>query len=261
MLGLGYRRDMADWDMSAIEADFFEVVPENWVRRDRAPLHQLISGGRPVHLHGVSLNLGGTSALDRVFLKDISDLIDDLGARHYSDHLAASGDAHQLHDLFPIPFTVDEVRRVGDRIRAVQDVLGRRIAIENSTWYTNIGTMSEADFLAAVAEHADCQILLDLNNITVNQKNHGTDGLDDFIARIDLRRVTYMHVAGHEFDERFDLYIDTHSQPVEPPTAAMARRLRSEHGLPILLEWDNDLPELRTLNQELACLRPRFTTT
>ncbi|MEK8087598.1 DUF692 domain-containing protein [Aquabacterium sp. A3] len=261
MLGLGYRRDMADWDMSAIEADFFEVVPENWVRRDRAPLHQLIAGGRPVHLHGVSLNLGGTSALDRVFLKDISDLIDDLGARHYSDHLAASGDAHQLHDLFPIPFTVDEVRRVGDRIRAVQDVLGRRIAVENSTWYTNIGTMSEADFLAAVAEHADCQILLDLNNITVNQKNHGTDGLDDFIARIDLRRVTYMHVAGHEFDERFDLYIDTHSQPVEPPTAAMARRLQSEHGLPILLEWDNDLPELLTLNQELACLRPRFTTT
>lgn len=261
MLGLGYRREMADWDMSAVRADFFEVVPENWVRRDRAPLHQLIRDGRPVHLHGVSLNLGGTSPLDRVFLKEIRELIDDLDARHYSDHLAASGDAHQLHDLFPIPFTVDEVRRVGDRIRATQDVLGRRIAVENSTWYTNIGTMTEADFLAAVAEHADCDILLDLNNITVNRKNHGTDELDAFIARIDLNRVTYMHVAGHEFDERFGLYIDTHSQPVEPPTAAMARRLQAQRQLAILLEWDNDVPNLQTLNQELACLRPRSTST
>lgn len=261
MLGLGYRRDMADWDMSAVAADFFEVVPENWVRRDRAPLHQLIAGGRPVHLHGVSLNLGGTSALNRAFLNEIRDLIDDLGAHHYSDHLAASGDAHQLYDLFPIPFTVDEVHRVGDRIRAVQDVLGRRIAVENSTWYTNIGTMPEADFLAAIAEHADCHILLDLNNISVNQKNHGTAGLDDFIARLDLKRVTYLHVAGHEFDERFGLHIDTHSQAVEPPTAAMAQRLQALHGLPILLEWDNDLPDLPTLNQELACLRPPSTTT
>ena len=146
MLGLGYRREMADWEMTAVHADFFEVVPENWVRRDRAPLQALIAGGRPVHLHGVSLNLGGTSELDHTFLRELRELIDDLGAQHYSDHLAASGDAHQLYDLFPIPFTVDEVRRVGDRIRAVQDVLGRRMAVENTTWYANIGPMTEADF-------------------------------------------------------------------------------------------------------------------
>jgi uncharacterized protein len=213
-----------------------------------------------VHLHGVSMNLGGSSPISPVFLQSLRELIDDLGAPHYSDHLAASGDAHQLYDLFPIPFTMAEARRVADRIRQVQDGLGRRMAIENSTWYSNVGDMPEADFLAAVAHQADCHILLDLNNISVNRKNHGTHDLAEFIARIDLSRVTYLHVAGHEFDARFDLYIDTHSQGVEVDTAAMARHLQARHGLPILLEWDNDLPDLATINQELACLTPSTTT-
>ncbi|MGE5450499.1 MAG: DUF692 domain-containing protein [Acidobacteriota bacterium] len=263
MAGLGYRRDMADWDLSALHADFFEVVAENWVHRDRSPLHRLIESGRPVQLHGVSLNLGGTSPIRPDFLRELRDLIDDLGATHYSDHLAASGDAHQLHDLFPIPFTVAEVARVSDRIRQVQDTLGRRIAVENSTWYTNIGDMPEADFLAAVAERADCQILLDINNIAVNHKNHGVSqgalGIEAFIARLDLGRVSYLHVAGHEYDERFGLYIDTHSEPVESQTVEAARRLHRQHGLPILLEWDNDLPDLHTLNRELSCLTSMTT--
>ncbi|MEY4427552.1 MAG: hypothetical protein RLZZ182_241 [Pseudomonadota bacterium] len=264
MIGLGYRRDMADWDLSALKADFFEVVPENWVHRDRSPLHALLASGRPVHLHGVSMNLGGSSPISPQFLRELRGLIDDLssplGAPHYSDHLAASGDAHQLYDLFPIPFTTAEVARVAGRIEQVQDGLGRRMAIENSTWYSNTGHMAEADFLAAVAERADCQILLDLNNISVNRKNHGTDDLAEFVARLDLGRVTYLHVAGHEFDARFDLFIDTHSRGVEPDTAAMARALQERHGIPVLLEWDNDLPDLATLNRELTCLRPSTTT-
>jgi uncharacterized protein (UPF0276 family) len=146
------------------------------------------------------------------------------------------------------------VVRVSDRIRAVQDVLGRRIAIENPTWYTNIGPIPEPVFLMSVAERADCDILLDLNNIVVNHKNHGRHSLAEFVAEIDLSRVSYLHVAGHEFDARFNLHIDTHSQPVEPGTVEMALRLHREHALPILLEWDNDVPDLATLNQELACL-------
>lgn len=255
MVGLGYRREMADWDMSAVRADFFEVVPENWVHRDRTPLHALIASGRPVHLHGVSLNLGGEGEILASFLKELRELIDDLGAMHYSDHLAASGDAHQLYDLFPIPFTQAEVVRVSDRIARVQDALGRRMAIENSTWYTNVGDMNEAEFLMAVVQRADCHILLDLNNIVVNHKNHGGLTLDDYVARVDLARVTYMHVAGHEFDERFGLFIDTHSQGVESPTAAMAQRLQRQWQIPVLLEWDNDVPDMGVINQELACLR------
>ncbi len=260
MTGLGYRREMADWDMSAVLADFFEVAPENWVHRDRDPLHRLIQAGRPIHLHGVSLNLGGSSAFDPSFLRAVRELMDDLGTSFYSDHLAASGDSHQLYDLFPIPFTQAEVLRVSDRIKRAQDVLGRRIAVENTTWYTNVGDLSEADFLARVVALADCSILLDLNNIAVNHKNHGGDDVAEFIQKIDLGRVSYMHVAGHEFDARFGLYMDTHSQPVASTTAEMARQLQQSHGLPILLEWDNDLPAMAVINQELTCLRPSTTT-
>lgn len=260
MTGLGYRREMSDWDMSAVQADFFEVAPENWIHRDREPLHRLISSGRPVHLHGVSLNLGGSSVIQPAFLQSLRELMTDLNTTFYSDHLAASGDAHQLYDLFPIPFTQAEVLRVSDRIKQVQDALGQRMSVENTTWYTNVGDMTEADFLSCVVERADCGILLDLNNIAVNHKNHGGHDLAAFVAHIDLSRVSYLHVAGHEFDERFGLYIDTHSQPVEPETATMARHLHQAHGLPILLEWDNDVPTLDTINRELACLKPFMTT-
>lgn len=261
MTGLGYRREMADWDMSAVDADFFEVAPENWLRRDRAPLHALRASGRAVHLHGVTLNLGGQSAPDPAYLAALRSLLDELETEHCSDHLAASGDAHQLHDLFPVPFTEAEVQRVADRISRVQDALGRRIAVENTTWYTNTGDLPEPVFLMAVAERADCHILLDLNNIDVNHKNHGRCPLPDFLAAIDFRRVAYLHVAGHEFDARFGLHVDTHSQPVPPPTAAEARHLAQQHGLPVLLEWDHDLPDLATLNRELACLRPTSSPT
>ena len=117
MIGLGFRREMLDWDMSAVHADFFEVAPENWVRRDLAPLQALIDSGRPVHLHGVALNLGGAAPLDRSFLRDLRQLIDDLGTPLDCDHLAASGDSFQLYDLFAVPFTESHARRVADRIR------------------------------------------------------------------------------------------------------------------------------------------------
>lgn len=260
VVGLGYRREMVDWDMSAIDADFFEVAPENWIRRDRTPLYRLLESGRSVHLHGVSLSLGGPAPLNRDFLGEVRGLINDLGATQYSDHLAASGDAHQLYDLFPIPFTLTEVRRVADRIREAQDLLGMQIAVENVTWYTNIGDIPEAEFVARIVDLADCRLLLDLNNIAVNHKNHRSGTPTDFLQHVDLDRVSYLHVAGREFDERFGLYLDTHSQPVEPDIRQLASWLSAEQGLPILLEWDNDLPEPATLNRELSCLKTSLTT-
>lgn len=255
MIGLGFRREMLDWDMSAVHADFFEVAPENWVGRDLTPLHELIASGRPVHLHGVALNLGGTAAIDTSFLQDLRQLMTALDGPLYSDHLAASGDSHQLYDLFAVPFTAPQARRVADRISAVQDTLGMRIAIENTTWYTNVGTMPEADFLAMILDRADCQLLLDLNNLSVNHKNHGGLSPCEAVQRLDMARVSYMHVAGHEFDARFDLYMDTHSQPVESSTQQLARSLAERHGIPVLLEWDNDVPGMDVINQELSCLR------
>ena len=260
MAGLGYRAEMAAWDMSAVDADFFEVAPENWIRRDRSPLYALRDAGREVKLHGVSLSLGGQAPIHPAFLYALRELITDLGTQHYSDHLAASGDAHQLYDLFPIPFTSSEVTRISDRIKQVQDILGMPMAVENTTYYTNIGEMSEVEFLMQVVEQADCQILLDINNIAVNHKNHHASDLPQFLAQVDMHRVSYMHVAGHEFDARFGLYIDTHSQPVEPSTRHVALDLHQKHAIPILLEWDHDLPGLHDINQELACLKTSIST-
>ncbi|MDF0604426.1 DUF692 domain-containing protein [Neisseriaceae bacterium TC5R-5] len=255
MAGLGYRREMASWDMTTVHADFFEVAPENWISRDLAPLQQLVDSGRPVHLHGVSLNLGGTAPINRDFLSEVAQLIDDLGVSCYSDHLSASGDAHQLYDLFPIPFTEFEAQRLAGRICQVQDILGMQIAVENITWYTNIGEMPEIDFIDRVVTLADCKLLLDLNNIAVNHKNHGSLAPEPFINALDLHRVSYIHVAGHEFDDRFSLYLDTHSQPVEKSTQSLAQQLNAKYSIPILLEWDNDVPSLERLNQELSCLK------
>lgn len=254
-MGLGYRREMWDWDMSAVAADFFEVAPENWIGKDLARLWALQESGRAVHLHGVSLNLGGTAPLDRAFLQAVRQLIDALGQPLYSDHMAATGDSHHLYDLFAVPFTLPEARRVAARVRQVQDLLGRQFAIENTTWYTNVGDMSEADFMAELLALADCQLLLDLNNLAVNHKNHGGQTPAEFVQQIDLTRVSYMHVAGHEFDARFDLFMDTHSRPVECATKALAQSLQASHGLPMLLEWDNDVPSLARINQELSCLQ------
>lgn len=259
MIGLGYRREMAAWNMAAVRADFFEVVPENWLRRDRSPLLALVDSGRPVHLHGVSLNLGGDTPLDTGFLMQIRALMEELRTPLYSDHLAAAGDRYWLHDLFPIPFTQREVMRVSDRIRRVQDLLGFRISVENTTWYTNVGDMPEADFLAAVLDRADCGWLLDLNNLDVNHKNHGTPSAEAFLSRMDLSRVSYLHVAGHEYDARFHLHVDTHSRPVESVTRALAASLQATCGFDILLEWDNDIPDLHTLNGELQCLTSSLT--
>jgi uncharacterized protein (UPF0276 family) len=254
MAGLGYRREMADWDMALVEADFFEVAPENWIRRDRTPLLQLVQSGRPVKLHGVSLSLGGRFLIQHSFVKAVWGLMDELGTTFYSDHLAASGDAHQLYDLFPVPFTASEVTRLSDRIKEVQDVLGHRIAVENTTYYTNQAEMSEAEFLMRVVERADCHILLDINNIAVNHKNHQLAEIQDFLSQVDMQRVTYMHVAGHEFDERFGLFIDTHSQHVAADTREVALALHAQYQVPILLEWDNDIPSMATINKELSCL-------
>lgn len=254
-VGVGYRREMATWDLAALPADFHEVVPENWLRRDRAPLHAMRALGRPVWLHGVTLNLGGTAPLNAAMLREVASLMDELGATWYSDHLAASGDAHQLHDLFPLPHTHSELIRVSDRIRQAQDILGRRMAIENPTWYANIGDIPEPDFLAGVADRADCAVLLDLNNIEVNRKNHGSPPLDAFLARLSPDRIAYLHVAGHEWDERFGLHVDTHARSASEEVRAQARALSAAHGWPVLLEWDHDLPEPAGLAEELACLR------
>lgn len=259
-VGIGYRREMTTWDLAQMSASFFEVCPENWIRRDRTRLHEIIATGREVRLHGVSLNLGGTGPISTDFLYQVRDLMHELGTTYYSDHLAASGDAHQLYELFPIPFTLSEAQRVADRIARVQDVLGCAMAVENSTYYTNVGDLRESEFLQEVVSRSNCCVLLDVNNIVVNWKNHQVESPHGYLANVDLSKISYLHVAGHEYNPRFDMYVDTHSTRVEPKTVSIAKALSQISGKDILLEWDNEVPTLTVINQELACLRSLITS-
>jgi len=251
MLGVGFRQEMRDWQLDLFPHQFVEVAPENWVRKDLTPLKRL---GKPIAFHGVSLNLGGETPIDIEFLRLVRSAMNDLNITFYSDHLAASGDAHQLYDLFPIPFTKQESGRVANRIKAVQDVLGCQMAIENSVYYTNVGELSEMDFLNEVLERADCLHLLDVNNLVVNDKNHHT-GVD--LTQINWDRVTYVHVAGHEYSSRFDLYWDTHSARAEPAVLELAREAYQRKKA-ILLEWDNAIPDQDTYKNYLLELQQCF---
>ena len=251
---------MRDWDLQQVHADFFEVAPENWIRRDRSRLYQILADGKKIHLHGVSLNIGGFSEINSPFLQQVKALMQDIQADIYSDHLSSSGDAFQLYDLFPIPFKEQEATRIASRIQQVQDVLGCRIAIENPSYYTNIGEMTECDFINLVLDKADCLFLLDINNIRVNFKNHGLIQPTTFLQQINPNRVVYLHVAGHLYDPNLAMYLDTHSEALEQECIELATDFATRHYKPILLEWDNDIPNMPRVNQELQCLKQCMTT-
>ena len=158
--------------------DFFEIAPENWIGVGGALGRTLraFTESHPFVCHGLSLSLGGPAPLDETLLVRIRRFMDAHGISRYSEHLSWCADDGHLYDLLPIPFTGEAVRHVAARIRQAQDILGRRIAVENSSYYAAPGAeMSELDFIRAVLEEADCELLLDVNNIHVNSVNHGYD--------------------------------------------------------------------------------------
>lgn len=251
--GIGFRREMANWDISSLPVDFFEVVPENWLRKSRAPLIEL---EKPIHFHGVSLNLGGDSPLNVEMLRSIRDAMKEVGVKVYSDHLSSSGDAHQLYDLFPIPFTMAEAIRVADRIQQAQDILGFRMGVENAAYYTNVGDMGEAEFIIEVVKRADCLLHLDTNNIICNLKNHSARFMSipaSFMRLCALPNTGYAHVAGHEFSAEFGMYWDTHGAAPSHATLTLAEI----SGRDVLLEYDNSIPE-EHIFKEMLCKMRRF---
>ncbi len=254
--GLGLRRGL----MSALEADFpaaidfFEVAPDNWIdvggragRRFRALTERV-----PLVCHGLSLNLGGTAPLDEAFVGRVKQFITAHDAVLYSEHLSFSADDGHLYELLPIPFTAEAVAHVTARILRAQDLLGRRLVVENASYYCAPGAeLRELDFLLAVLDAADCELLLDVNNVYVNAVNHGYDAAA-FIAALPTSRIRYLHVAGH-LREAEDLAIDTHGAAVVDPVWSLLAHTYSVHGvLPTLLERDYNLPPLAELLGELA---------
>jgi len=259
-VGLGLRRTMLPELAERgdrLDVDFFEVAPENWIgvggaygRRFRE-----LTALYPFVNHGLSLSIGGPGPLDLEFLVRVRRFLDEHGILLYSEHLSYCSDDGHLYDLMPIPFTEVAVRRVADRVSQVQDALGRRIALENVSYYAAPGAeMSEIEFLNAVLERADCRLMLDVNNIYVNAINHGYDARE-FLAGVPAQRVAYMHVAGH-YVEAEDLRVDTHGSDVcDPVWALLADAYRHCGVKPTVLERDFNIPPLDVLMREVGTIR------
>ncbi len=253
--GLGLRRallgPLADEFPSQIS--FMEVAPENWIGVGGSLGRQFRSftERHPFLAHGLSLSIGSPSPLDVDFVRRVKDFLDSHGIVGYSEHLSYCSDDGHLYDLMPIPFTEEAVHYVAGRIRQVQDILGRRIAMENVSYYAAPGReMDEIDFLNAVLEEADCDLLLDVNNVYVNSINHGYDALD-FMRAVPAERVAYFHVAGHH-REAEDLLVDTHGAAVVDPVWQLLEQAYVLFGpVPTLLERDFNLPPLPELLGEM----------
>jgi uncharacterized protein (UPF0276 family) len=259
--GLGLRRallgplqDTAVREESAI--DFFEIAPENWigVGGQHGRTLRAFTERHPFVCHGLSLSLGGRDPLDETLLAKIRRLLDAHGIAIYSEHLSYCADGGHLYDLMPIPFTDEAVHHVAGRIRQTQEILGQRIAVENVSYYAAPGqAMREIDFINAVVAEADCDLLLDVNNIYVNSINHRYDAGAFLDALPD--RVAYIHVAGH-YDEAPDLKVDTHGAPVSDPVWRLLERAYARFGVkPTLIERDFNFPPLAELVAEVSHAR------
>lgn len=253
--GLGLRRAHLEalFNTRPSAIDFFEIAPENWMRVG-GRLGRFFRGlteSYPFCCHGLCLSLGAGDPLDYGFLHELKRFMDEHGIQFYSEHLSYSSGNGHLYDLMPIPFTSEAVQYVSGRIQKTQEVLERRIAIENISYYAAPGQeMSEIDFINAVLLEADCELLLDVNNVFVNSVNHGYDA-KHFLEQVPFDRVSSIHVAGH-YHESETLLIDTHGAPVKDSVWDLLGSVYDCAGvLPTVLERDFNLPPLEALLLEL----------
>lgn len=257
--GLGYRRELMD-DLDARVPDviqFFEVAPENWIDMGGSLARRFCAFAERHRMvcHGLSLSLGGPAPLDEMLLHRIKHFLDEFDVPLYTEHLSYCSDDGHLYDLLPIPMTGEAVKYVAARIRQTQDILERRIAVENASYYVNapMAEMDEPAFIRAVLEEAGCDLHLDVNNVYVNSVNHGFDP-HAYIASLPADRVVYMHTAGH-YREADDLIIDTHGADVIDPVWELLAFTYQTIGVrPTLLERDFNIPPLDDLVREVELI-------
>ncbi|OUS24910.1 hypothetical protein A9Q99_22935 [Gammaproteobacteria bacterium 45_16_T64] len=256
--GLGLRRGMMNelrkCDTGAV--DFFEVAPENWIGvggKLKRQLHE-IREHTPIICHGLSLSIGGPSALNEGLISDIKEFLNEHEVEIYSEHLSYNDDCGQMYDLLPLPFTEEAVHHVAARVRETQDRLGRRVALENISYYlVPEQDMSELEFVNAVVSESDCELLLDVNNIYVNSKNHQYDP-HKYLQGLPGDKIRYVHVAGH-FIEPDGVIIDTHGAAVVDPVWQLLEETYRLYGnKPTLLERDFNYPQFSELERELAII-------
>jgi uncharacterized protein len=255
--GLGFRRELLPELKAGVPEgiDFFELAPENWVGMGGRSARDLraMTERFPFVCHGLSLSLGGIAPLDIGLLTATRRFMVEHGITLYTEHLSWCADDHYLYDLLPIPLTGEAVQWTARRIREAQDILGMRIGIENaSTYLVPPGAeMSEAAFITAVVQEADCGLHLDVNNVYVNSRNGGFDPVA-FLDDLPLDRTLYVHVAGH-YVEPDGLIIDTHGAEVIDPVWGLLAEAYARIGraVPTCLERDFNFPGLATLTAEV----------
>jgi len=257
--GLGLRRPLADRLMAdpPAEIDFMEIAPENWIHVGGALGKKLrfFTERYPFLVHGLSLSIGSPAPLDEQLVRDIKEFMAEHNILMYSEHLSYCGDDGHLYDLMPIPFTDDAVRYVSGRVRRVQDILEQRIALENVSYYApSDSSMSEKEFLLAVLDEADCDLMLDINNIVVNSINHRYDA-KDFLRDMPANRIRYFHLAGHHVEAE-DLRIDTHGTAVDKEAWQLLGDAYKQFGpVPTLLERDFNFPPIEELLDEVRSIK------
>jgi hypothetical protein len=258
--GLGLRREFIDELKNIVPrpVDFLEVAPENWIDVGGRRGKKLIQYAEqyPIVAHGLSLSLGGPAPLDEELIDNIKNFLQQYKVSIYSEHLSYCSDTKGLlYDLLPIPFTYDAASYVANRIRYVQNRLERRIAIENVSYYAAPGKkIGELEFLLTVLAEADCDLLLDVNNVYVNSINHGYDA-KAFLRSLPKKRISYIHVAGHK-KIKDDLIIDTHGANVIDPVWELLQYTYELFGpIPTLLERDFEVPPLKDLLQETKIIQ------
>ncbi|WP_445372200.1 DUF692 domain-containing protein [Methylomonas sp. HW2-6] len=258
-VGLGLRRSFLSEivEQPPAQVGFYEVAPENWMpiggkfgKQFRAMTERF-----DFVCHGLSLSIGSSDPLDEQFVRDLKRFMAEHGIKFYSEHLSYCSHGGHLYDLMPMPFTEDAVKHVAARIRRVQDILEQRIAIENISYYAAPGReMAEIDFFNAVVAEADCDVLIDINNIYVNSVNHGYDA-EAFLRAMPGDRIAYAHIAGH-YVEAEDFLVDTHGATVIDPVWKLLETAYRLFGVfPTLLERDFNIPPLAELLQEVDTIR------
>lgn len=257
--GLGLRRSFIEQALATPlnNVSFYEVAPENWMTLGGKPGKQFraMTERYPFICHGLSLSIGSTDPLDEAFIKNLKDFMHEHKIKFYSEHLSyCSHDGH-LYDLMPIPFTEEAVHHVAKRIQRVQDILEQKIAIENVSYYAAPGQeMSEIDFFNAVTTEADCDVLIDINNIYVNSVNHSYDA-EQFLQAIPAQRISYAHIAGH-YVEAEDFLVDTHGAEVIDPVWQLLGKAYELYGVfPTLLERDFNIPDIAELQREVSTIQ------
>ncbi len=239
---------------------WLEIHAENYMGQGGRPLAQLrhLSEHFPISVHGVGLSIGGEAPLDEAHLARLKHLMNWLNPAGFSEHLAwSSHDGAYLNDLLPLPLTNTTLTRVVRHIDRVQQVLGRQMLLENPSSYLAFTdtTWSEPEFLAEIARRSGCGLLLDINNVFVSATNLGFSATG-YVDTFALPHVGEIHIGGHARD-RDDagatLLIDDHARPVADPVWALLDHALTRAGpRPVLIEWDNDVPDWPVLRAEAA---------